>query len=811
MCLVEVKGPRGFSLQPSCFLAVTPGMEVVTKSPKVKKAQDGVLEFLLINHPLDCPVCDKGGECPLQDQTLAYGPGESRFVEEKRHFEKPIALSDLVYLDRERCIQCDRCTRFADEVARDPLIEFVGRGDQTEVNTFPNGQFSSYFSGNTVQICPVGALTATPYRFKARPWDLEQVESTCTTCSMGCRIAVQSSRGEVTRYLGIDSEAVNQSWLCDLGRFSFEALDSQSRLTEPTVRHHTQHTPVSWRDAIGRIGAHVRKFKKESGPTSIGFIGGSTFSNEGIYSWVKLAKSIIGTDNFDADLPGTIDPSLIFGLRRATIESAAKSKLLVVLSGDIREEIPVLFLRLAEAAKAGVEIIEISEVETSITQLAQTRLSLSTHQFAAELQACVGVNQTPLLAPLFAAISGAGVENGEDMTILIGKSNLAESSRSLNAATLLFSQIWPEAKFLFTLGDSNIFGAMDLGAIPGFLPGRRRVTDNATLGLSTTAMLVQATKTPMLLFILGSDPFGDVGDTALVERALRNSTVVAVSSFATRTCEVADVVVPLAAFAESAGTTTNFEGRVSRLGQALVPKGQSKPDYLIAFELARELGASNGPSDLEGIFAEMERELALYRGLSYFELGSPRSPDGVVVPLLRTKVEITTTTSKRLDPMATPGLIRSDRQKRESFSVSDVDHNAEKLPDSTEIPILEILLNPPVPDFDETNGAAPGSFRLLLSKRLYSPSAVLGAAPILSRLTAFSSVHLSAAAMSRLNVVDGDTVTVEMAGGDTLQVVVHLNKSLADEVIYGYIGEGANLLALVDSSKAQNYVKVGNG
>ena len=225
MCLVDVEGPRGATLTPACFVEVTDGMVVDSSNDRVKKAQDGVLEFLLANHPLDCPVCDKGGECPLQDQTLAYGPGESRFVEEKRHFEKPIAISDLVLLDRERCIQCARCTRFADEVAGEAQIDFAGRGDQVEVAMFPTEPFSSYFSGNTVQICPVGALTATPYRFTARPWDLDQVESTCTSCSVGCRVAVQSSQNRLTRLLGIDTEPVNQGWLCDKGRFAFESVN----------------------------------------------------------------------------------------------------------------------------------------------------------------------------------------------------------------------------------------------------------------------------------------------------------------------------------------------------------------------------------------------------------------------------------------------------------------------------------------------------------------------------------------------------------------------------------------------------------
>ena len=189
-----------------------------------------MLELLLANHPLDCPVCDKGGECPLQDQAFSHGPGESRFVEQKRHYEKPIPISDLVFLDRERCILCDRCTRFADEVAGDKLIHFISRGNNTQVMTFPDEPFASYFSGNTVQICPVGALTATPYRFKARPWDLGEQETTCTTCAVGCRTVIQSSRDEVLRYQGVDSDPVNWGWLCDRGRFNFEANKSDQRL-----------------------------------------------------------------------------------------------------------------------------------------------------------------------------------------------------------------------------------------------------------------------------------------------------------------------------------------------------------------------------------------------------------------------------------------------------------------------------------------------------------------------------------------------------------------------------------------------------
>src|SRR5580704_11504631 len=313
MCLVEVSGPRGPTLQPACFIPVAEGMVVDTASEKVKKAQDGVLEFLLANHPLDCPICDKGGECP--------------FVEEKRHFEKPIAISDLVLLDRERCIQCARCTRFAAEVAGEAQIDFAGRGEGVEVAPFPTEPFSSYFSGNTVQICPVGALTATPYRFTARPWDLDQVESTCTACSVGCRVAVQSSSNRLTRLLGIDSDPVNHGWLCDKGRFAFESVNGDEvdagslpveladeavdvapataaqvvglgvsrgqflgeasetgrfehgRLIEPQIRKNGELVAASWGEALAAAAAGLKKATDAAGPDAVAVIGGARLTN----------------------------------------------------------------------------------------------------------------------------------------------------------------------------------------------------------------------------------------------------------------------------------------------------------------------------------------------------------------------------------------------------------------------------------------------------------------------------------------------------------------------------------------------------
>ncbi|HCB34045.1 MAG TPA: NADH-quinone oxidoreductase subunit G, partial [Acidimicrobiaceae bacterium] len=364
MCLVEIDTGRGPQLQVSCMVPVADGMSVDTKSDLTRRVQEGVLEHLLINHPLDCPVCDKGGECPLQDQTLAYGPGESRFVEEKRHFAKPIPVSSLVYLDRERCILCDRCTRFADEVAGDALITFADRGNETQILTFPDEPFSSYFSGNTVQICPVGALTAVPYRFKARPWDLSQAESTCTTCSVGCRMAVQSSRDRLVRYLGVDIDPVNHGWLCDKGRFAFEAVVGDARLTEPLRR--SPDGPLvrtGWSAALTRTAAAVR----DARPGAIAVIGGARGTNEDAYAWSKLARTVFGTRHLDAQLGDGLPARLLAELPPAGIDDACAADTVLLIGPDLKEEMPVLHLRLRGAALAGTtKLVEIGAVATGL-------------------------------------------------------------------------------------------------------------------------------------------------------------------------------------------------------------------------------------------------------------------------------------------------------------------------------------------------------------------------------------------------------------------------------------------------------------
>ncbi|MGH8958349.1 MAG: NADH-quinone oxidoreductase subunit NuoG, partial [Acidimicrobiia bacterium] len=351
MCLVEMDTPKGRVLITACTNPVADGMVIDTKSDVAKKAQEGVLEFLLINHPLDCPVCDRGGECPLQDHTIAYGPGESRFVEEKRHFEKPIKISELVYLDRERCILCARCTRFSDEVSGDPLIEFLDRGNFTQINTFPDQPFASYFSGNTVQICPVGALTSKAYRFRARPWDLVSVESTCPHCTTGDRISVQASQNEVLRFLGIDAEATNWSWLSDKCRFGFEFIGSPDRLTTPMVRQEDgSFADATWSEALELVASRFTEIRDAG--KGLAVLGGARGTNEDAYALGKFAREVLSTNHIDCQLDDGLDPQFLAATAdRAQISDLDSAKTILVWGPDLKEEHPTLYLRVRHAVQ----------------------------------------------------------------------------------------------------------------------------------------------------------------------------------------------------------------------------------------------------------------------------------------------------------------------------------------------------------------------------------------------------------------------------------------------------------------------------
>jgi len=601
-CLVEVEGPRGPMMVVSCMTPVAEGQVVRTETPQVKRAQEGMIELLLANHPLDCPVCDKGGECPLQDQAFSHGAGESRFVEEKRHYEKPIAISELVFLDRERCILCDRCTRFADEVAGDPLISFTQRGNNTQVMTFPDEPFASYFSGNVVQICPVGALTAEPYRFKARPWDLEQRESTCTTCSVGCRTVVQSSRDELLRYQGVDSDPVNWGWLCDRGRFNFQSVNSEDRLENPQTKSGDSFATTTWSSALDTISRTIR----HATPGSVAILGGARGTNEDAFMWAQLADAL-GVTMRDAQLNDGL-PASIFSYPQATIDAACSAATVILLAPDMKEELPVLHIRLRDAAeKKKIRIIEISARETGLTKHAWRSVR-------AESGASITAVQQLLTDSAIAAQLASG-----PVVVVAGRANLAEDAAHTMAAVDAVLASVQNVSVLPVLRRGNVRGALSLGLAPHS-------------GKDAVAILEASARGEVeCLILLGADPMNDLADADLARRGIAGAKfVVAIDTFLTQSAAHADIVLPAAAYGEKDGTTMNLEGRVTNVVQKITPRGTSRADWMIAVELGLLLGHDSDVTTLADVQKLMGKKIPGF-GTTTTSVAVKR--DGVVVSI----------------------------------------------------------------------------------------------------------------------------------------------------------------------------------
>jgi NADH-quinone oxidoreductase subunit G len=624
MCLIQVEGPRGTMLGTSCTMPVTDGMVVHTESDTVKKAQEGVLEFLLLNHPLDCPVCDRGGECPLQDQTMAAGPGESRFVEEKRHYPKPIPISDLVLLDRERCILCARCTRFCEEISGDPLIEFKDRGNATQINTFPDEPFASYFSGNTVQICPVGALTATPYRFRARPWDLEAVESTCPHCSVGCRISVQSSRNEVLRFTGVDNGPTNQGWLCDKGRFGFEYLNSSDRLGAPLIRNADGDLEeATWSAALDLAAEKLGAIAAEGGDAVAG-LGGARGTNEEAFAFGRFLRSTLGTNNLDAQLSDGLDARLLAGITsRGTIDDLERAATILVWAPDLKEELPVLYLRVRRAAtELGAKLIVVHPRATGLDPVA-------TH--TVRYRPGAGTELLRRLAEGSGDLADIRQALGEGPVVaIVGRPGLGDDS-SLAEAVLAFAEGLPEASLLPVTRRSNVYGAADMGLDPGLLPGRvANDADGRNADGIIEGVLAGEVKG---LVLLGSDPASDFVEPGRAAEALdAASFTLAIDLFLTPSAARADVVLPALGFAETEGSVTNLEGRVQKVNRLLPGPGSARPSFEILEDLARRMGGSIGAASAEGLAAEIAASAPAYEGITWEALAWGEGRQGIVAP-----------------------------------------------------------------------------------------------------------------------------------------------------------------------------------
>ena len=607
-CMVEVEGQRKpFT---ACTTQCTNGMVVSTHltSDVAAAAQNAQLEFLLLNHPLDCPQCDKGGECPLQDQTLAHGPPDTRMLDQKRRYEKPIPISAQVALDRERCVLCARCTRFSDQISGDNFIELFERGALEQVAIYEDEPYESYFSGNVVQICPVGALTAASYRFKARPFDLRTTEGVCNQCSAGCNLRVDVRRGEIQRQLARDNMAVNEMWNCDKGRFGFEFVAHADRLREPAVRDRNGTlAPVSWLAALRRAGDGLAA-ALESGPAAVGVITGGRATDEDAYALSRFARGVLGTDNVDFRLrPRTEDErdvlAAVAGTVGPTYDDVEAADVVLIAGLDPEEEVPILHLRLRKAwRKRQQRIVAIGPVLASLQEIAWRWVRTGVGEEAGVLAALTGGGEQtsdPELADVEEVLAGGG------RVVVLAGERLALSPGALPAAGALarergFGFAWVPRR-------NNARGAVDAGLMPGLLPGGRRRGDPGPVGEAWDALpeadgrdtreMLEAAAAGELkaLYLVGVDLARDFEDPVLARRALeRADTVIVQDLLPTDTTRHAAVVLPAQAAQERVGSFTTWEGRRQPFPQAVPAQGLAQQDWDIIRQLARILGHDLG-------------------------------------------------------------------------------------------------------------------------------------------------------------------------------------------------------------------------
>jgi NADH-quinone oxidoreductase subunit G len=612
-CYVSVEGQR--KLMTACSTPVSEGMVVKTQytDEAVKQAQEAVLEFLLINHPLDCPICDRGGECPLQDQALAFGPGESRYREAKRTYRKPIPLSPLVNLDRERCVLCQRCTRFCDEISGDRFIELFDRGAAEQVAIAGGEDFDSPFSGNTIQICPVGALTATPYRFSARPFDMKRGESVCTLCASGCNLLVQTRRGKVVRQLALENLDVNEEWLCDKGRFAFAFHDRPERLATPSLRDRGLE-PVSYAEAFAAIGGAMRTGRAA-------FVVGGRLPDEDAYVLSRFARQVAKTNDVDArPLGATLAPAAVEAEQAAggavTYADVERARMILVVGLDAEHELPILHLRLRKAARRGARIV--------VVHARRTRLADVSEHVPVRPGA-----EAALLRSYLDEGDGVGADlraAGGEAVVLAGP-RCAETEDTVAAARELASAAG--ARFALLGRRVGDHGALRAGLRPELLPGGRFVNQADDLaavevvwgadavppepGRDVGSILRAAAGREIdVLFLVGVDLLRDAPDPALARTALENAPlkVVIDTALHEEMAPFVDVALPACVSIEREGTYSDWEGRPQRFQPVRSAFGMSRPEWQILGALAESMGSDLGFRTIEGIRAELERVTA---------------------------------------------------------------------------------------------------------------------------------------------------------------------------------------------------------
>ena len=475
-CLVEVEGQR--KPVASCTMPVTEGMVVQTQltSPQADKAQQGTMELLLINHPLDCPVCDKGGECPLQNQAMSNGRTESRFVDVKRTYPKPLPISSQVLLDRERCVLCARCTRFSQQVAGDPFIELFERGALEQVAIYEDEPFESYFSGNTTQICPVGALTSAQYRFRARPFDLRSEPSVCEHCASGCAQRTDYRRGKVTRRLAGEDPAVNEEWNCDKGRYAFRYVSANARLTTPLVRRDGELQPASWPEAWAVAAAGLLAAREDGG---VGVLPGGRLTVEDAYAYAKFARVALGTNDVDARARAHSAEEAAFlaaavagtspATGAVTYDDLSNASAVLLAGFEPEEESPIVFLRLRRAVRTkGLPVFDLAPFATRAAE--KLKATVLTTLPGAEAQSLRALAEGSWGGPAVEALRLPGA-------VVLAGERLAEVPGAFSALLALARATG--ARVAWVPRRAGERGAVEAGALPNLLPGGRGVADAA--------------------------------------------------------------------------------------------------------------------------------------------------------------------------------------------------------------------------------------------------------------------------------------------------------------------------------------------
>jgi NADH-quinone oxidoreductase subunit G len=679
MCLVEIGLPEkdratgqivtnpdgtpkinyGRVLQTACTVEVSPGMAVRTATNVVREAREDILEFLLTSHPLDCPICDKGGECPLQNLTMRHGPGQSRFIfEDKYDLAKHVPLGDLIVLDRERCIQCARCTRFQAEIADDPVIAFHDRGRGLEIVTLSEPGFDSYFSGNTTDICPVGALTSVDFRFQARPWELTSVASICPHCPVGCNTTLSTrperqagGRNVIKRIMPRQNEWVNEIWICDKGRFVHHYADSGQRLTRPMIRRDGRLQEASWAEALDLVAGRLQMHKNNAAGLS-----NDRVSNEDLYLFQKLFRQGLSSNNLDlynARLAGGEAVAQVGLGRGSNLSELGEGDAVLVVASDLHEEAPVWWLRLRQAAQRGVKLVVLNARPTRLDKFARYVVHYPAGQALETVHKLVNLAKVKVEEPEGALeavaeaithpvatvqqmLEGDGGEDERSQQLRIAAQTLAEARNLVvfyGGEGLTYDETDVLARMLANLllvkngGEghtgrannglvavwphNNTQGAWDMGIRPNLGPGYQSLSK---AGMDAAAVYEAVANGGLeTLYLLGADP---IGDGLLAGRGGLKFLIVQ-ELFMTKTAEAADVVLPAQSWAEREGTFTNGERRVQRFYPAIPPVGDSRPDWQILAQVAERVGLGQPAYAAGLVFKELATNVAPYKGMDY--------------------------------------------------------------------------------------------------------------------------------------------------------------------------------------------------